>query len=336
MNRASIPKPFPDQTLRVALALYLLCLLVAPFVSAAGPASGTPTATVPPVLLACAQATNPVAGFTCNFPADPPAIIPAGPPYNINCTDNSSVGFNQSIASWKWDFGDGGTGTDKNPLHAYSEASLYDIRLTVTTWCGSQYSNITTHRISIFCSVPEPAFTTNVTEGYAPLAVQVTDSAKNAPEGITRWTYWFDDTRFSHSRNPVYTYTVPGTYTINQSVWKDCVPISSRSYPPATRQIIVKAVPSVSYEVNGTTTELESAQTLVSATPMTSEPPPAATRPEEPGSTPVSGITKDPVQYIPAVTGPTGIAILPVIALTLIILATIGFGIYLFRTHRKE
>ena len=333
MTRSTMPKPFPDRTLWVLLTL---CLLCASFVSAAGPAPGIPTATVPPVLLACAQATNPVAVFTCNFPADPPAIIPAGPPYIINCTDNSWAGFNQSIASWRWEFGDGGTATDKNPLHAYSEASLYDIRLTVTTWCGSQYSNTTTHRISIFCSVPEPAFTTNVTEGYAPLAVQVTDAAKNAPEGITRWTYWFDDDRFSHSRNPVFTYTVPGTYTINQSVWKDCVPLSSRSYPPATRQIIVSAHPSVTHEVNGTATEPAPAPSLDSVTLLTTEPMPSATRPEHPGNTPVSGSAEDAVQHTPAVTGPAGIAILPVIVLTLIILAVIGFGIYLFRTHRRE
>ena len=335
MNSKSIPKPSPDQTLLVAQSIFLLCILVAPFVSAASPASVTTTATVPPVLLACAQATIPVAGFTCRFPGDPPATIPAGPPYSINCSDNSSIGFNQSIASWKWDFGDGGISTDKNPLHIYSEASLYDIRLTVTTWCGSQYSNTTTHRISIFCSVPEPAFTTNVTEGFTPLAVQVTDASKNTPEDITRWTYWFDDT-ISYSRNPVFTYTVPGTYTINQSVWKDCVPIGSRFYPPATRQIFVNALPSVSYEVNGTTTVPASALTLSPGIPMTRALPLVATTPGEPGSTPVSGVTKDTAPNIPAITGPTGIALLPVIALSLIILAVIGFGIYLFRTHRKE
>jgi PKD repeat protein len=262
----------------VALSVLFFSIILVTAVSAA-PAT-TPSATVPPILQACSQARHPVANFTCDFPENPPAAIPDGPPYSMKCTDSSSSEFNQSIVSWKWDFGDGGISTDKNPEHTYSGASLYDIRLTVTTFCGAQYSNTTYKSTSIYCSAPQPAFTTNVTEGYAPLAVEVTDGSKRTREDITRWTYWFDNTHFSNKRNPVFTYTTPGTYVINQTVWKDCVQLGSTISPAATRLIIVHGPQPVSIDGNGTTT-----------LPPTTLPPSTATVTMASAVTPVEPVT---------------------------------------------
>lgn len=329
-------KRSPHHPLRVALSVFLLCILLVPFVSAANPASVTTTATVPPVLLACSHATNPVAGFTCSFPGDSSAIIPDGPPYIIKCIDNSSSEPDQPIVSWEWDFGDGGSSTDQNPQHTYSKASRYDIRQTVTTWCGSKYSNTTADSISTYCSVPEPEFTPNVTEGFAPLAVQVTDNSKNTPEDITRWTYWFDNTHVSNERNPVFIYSTPGTYTINQTVWKDCVQIGSNFHPPSARQIIVNPPPALLSDVNGTTTTSATPLTLFPGIPVTSAVPVATTTPAVTSGVPVSVTVTAMVQNVPAVAGPTVIAILPVIALTLIILGVIGAAIYLYRKQKKN
>lgn len=33
---------------------------------------------------------------------------------------------------WSWDFGDGNTSTDQNPLHTYNYAGFYTVNLTVT------------------------------------------------------------------------------------------------------------------------------------------------------------------------------------------------------------
>lgn len=336
MNRESCMNQFSRSTIRVALLFFLLTSLVVPCASAADAGSLTTTATVPPILMACAHATNPVAGFSCRFPGDPAAIIPDGPPYIIRCSDNSSAGSNQSVASWNWDFGDGGSSTDPNPWHTYSEASLYEIRLTVNTWCGSQYSSTTSESISTYCSVGEPAFTTNVTEGFAPLAVQVTDASKNTPESITRWTYWFDNSHGSHSRNPVFTFTVPGIYTINQTVWKDCVQISSKVPPPYERHIIVNSPPTRSY-VTGITNTTPAAvltqypEAVVTQTAVESAPVPA-----EPSGAPVPGTESNRGSTTPAVTGPASIAPLPIIVLSLIVLGTIAMGIYLYRNMKKN
>jgi len=241
MNRSPGPA-----TCIVISAAFLLVLLILPVSGA--PATTTTEATVPPVLQACSHATNPVAAFTCQYPENGTAV-PDGPPYTVRCLDSTEVLNNQSIASWRWDFGDGGSSTDQNPRHTYSTPSLYDIQLTVTTVCGSQYTNKSLTSLSVYCSAPQPGFNTNVTEGDAPLAVAVTDTSLRSPQDVARWTYWFDDTHSSSERNPVFTYTRPGTYLINQTVWKDCVQIGSTTYPPAVRQIRVN-----SPAANGTAT----------------------------------------------------------------------------------
>jgi len=50
---------------------------------------------------------------------------------NIVFTDQSSDPDGQ-ITQWQWDFGDGTTSTDQNPIHAYDKAGEYTVTLTVT------------------------------------------------------------------------------------------------------------------------------------------------------------------------------------------------------------
>jgi hypothetical protein len=196
----------------------------------------------------------------------------------MKCTDTSSTDANQSIVSWKWDFGDGGSSTDRNPVHTYSGVSRYDVRLTVTTFCGSQYSNTTINSMNIYCSVPVPGFTTNVTEGFAPLAVGVNDTSLRTPADATGWTYWFDDYHFSNERDPAFVYIAPGIYTINQTISKNCVQLGSSASTPATRQIKVYP-PQTGGVVNMTNGTL-------SPTPLRTTAEPAATTPVIPAGTP--------------------------------------------------
>jgi PKD repeat protein len=389
-------KRSPNPVICAILSGLLLCIILVPVVSAANPPSATPSATVPPVLLACSRATNPEANFTCGFSGDPSPVIPDASPYTIKCIDNSSAGASQSIVSWKWDFGDGGSSTDQNPRHTYSEAGRYDIRLTVSTLCGSQYSNTTFMSVPVYCSMPQPAFTTNVSEGDVPLAVEVTDGSLRTPQDITRWTYWFDNTHISHDRNPVFIYTTPGIYIINQTVRKDCVQPGSNSYPPATRQIRVNPPSTASSPVNETNTTPKITATgavPVGTTPAGTEPVlVAATEttlnvPAVPGTgtlnvntepagakifiddilrgtspttvadlsagshtirleregyynmtVPVGITGGKTTEFSTSLTasGSTGIALLPLIALILIIVGVVVGGIYLFLKQRAE
>ena len=54
-------------------------------------------------------------------------------PFTVNFTDQSSG----NPASWSWDFGDGGSSTQRNPSRTYNAAGTYTVTLTATNTCGS-------------------------------------------------------------------------------------------------------------------------------------------------------------------------------------------------------
>ncbi|AKB36450.1 hypothetical protein MSSAC_1860 [Methanosarcina siciliae C2J] len=56
---------------------------------------------------------------------------------------------------------------------------------------------------------PVANFSSNVSEGFAPLSVQFTDSSENA----TGWNWDFGDGAVSNEQNPAHTYLSPGNYT---------------------------------------------------------------------------------------------------------------------------
>ncbi|HII92472.1 MAG TPA: PKD domain-containing protein, partial [Methanosarcina sp.] len=58
--------------------------------------------------------------------------------------------------------------------------------------------------------LPEAFFSSNVTEGYAPLNVQLTDLSQNA----TEWKWDFGDGASSQKQNTAHTYSAAGTYII--------------------------------------------------------------------------------------------------------------------------
>ena len=42
------------------------------------------------------------------------------------------------IESWAWDFGDGNTSSEQNPVHTYNDNGTYEVSLTVTTDIGTE------------------------------------------------------------------------------------------------------------------------------------------------------------------------------------------------------
>lgn len=70
--------------------------------------------------------TNPIAGFSAN-----PTYGNA--PITVQFTDESTG----SPTSWHWDFGDGSSSTQRNPVHTYQYGGSYDVTLTVTRTTSS-------------------------------------------------------------------------------------------------------------------------------------------------------------------------------------------------------
>jgi PKD repeat protein len=65
-------------------------------------------------------------------------ILPTKADFNFNNSltvlfQDKSISGSLDIVSWEWDFGDGNTSTEQNPIHTYSTSGTYHVKLTVKT-----------------------------------------------------------------------------------------------------------------------------------------------------------------------------------------------------------
>lgn len=150
-------------------------------------------------------AVTPVALFHSN-------VTSGTVPTTVQFMDSST----NSPTSWIWSFGDGGSSTEQNPVHAYTSAGTYTVTLTATNAGGSNTVSKTGHIVvSTVATTPVAAFLSTVESGTAPLTVQFVDSSVNTP---TSWVWSFGDGNTSTLQNPSHTYMTEGTYTVTLTV----------------------------------------------------------------------------------------------------------------------
>jgi PKD repeat protein len=119
----------------------------------------------------------------------------------------ASVSGNPS--SWRWDFGDGTTSTDRNPSHAYLESGFHRVTLVATAGSATKTAARTLTVI--------PA-TSNATFMFSPStpgpgeSVQFTDTTSESP---TSWQWNFGDGTTSSVKNPNHAFGQTGTYTVS-------------------------------------------------------------------------------------------------------------------------
>jgi PKD repeat protein len=146
----------------------------------------------------------PVADFVTNATNGYPA-------FNILFTDDST----HTPTSWYWEFGDGNTSTDQNPVHTYDDVIgnnhvHYSVNHSATNDGGVDWENKT----DLITAWPLNCnFTTNVTSGNAPLWVGFTDVTLNGT--ATAWNWSFGDGNYSNDQNPVHEYTSVGSYDVS-------------------------------------------------------------------------------------------------------------------------
>ena len=127
---------------------------------------------------------------------------------------NTSVGY---TTSWLWEFGDGTTSTEQHPMHTYTAAETYTVRLTVANEIGSD-SQTQADLITVAPPPPVASFTGSVQTGLAPLTVAFSDTSTG---DITSWLWEFGDGTVSSDQHPVHTYTRAGTYSVRLTVLGD-------------------------------------------------------------------------------------------------------------------
>ncbi len=130
----------------------------------------------------------------------------------VNSTDDTE------ITGYNWDFKDGNTSTQPNPVHTFTTAGTYEVELTVED--GEGLTDTTTLSIQVDPpnEAPIAAVGADPTEGIAPLEVAFMGSASTDDVAITSYSWDFKDGATSTEEDPTHTFTTPGTYEVSLTV----------------------------------------------------------------------------------------------------------------------
>jgi FOG: PKD repeat len=125
---------------------------------------------------------------------------------------------NVAEGTYRWDFGDGTTSSEKDPIHTYKSTGVYNVTLAVSNAYGTY--NYTLKNVSITDTLKADFSATN-NQGSSPLRVQFTDTSIGS--GNTSSFLWnFGDGTTSTERNPTHTYNRTGQYTVALTVTNPC------------------------------------------------------------------------------------------------------------------
>jgi PKD repeat protein len=112
---------------------------------------------------------------------------------------------------WKWDFGDGVSGTGQNPDHAYRQEGVYTVRLTASD--GYTTNTLTKKDYITVVNIPNADFVADKTKGITPFTVYFSDKSTGNPTG---WKWDFGDGAMSTEQNPSHVYTTSGSSITNK------------------------------------------------------------------------------------------------------------------------
>ncbi|WP_305856915.1 PKD domain-containing protein [Flavihumibacter rivuli] len=147
-------------------------------------------------------------------------------PHTVNFQDLTSNG-----ASWAWEFGDGNTSTQQNPVHTYTSPGSYTVKLTVTTTDGCTNTITKTNFVRI--EAPTNLSVRGLPDGgCVPYTIRP-EAIITAIDGIAAYQWDFGVAGGSSNvANPSFTYTNPGTYNVSlivttNSGCKDTVSITN-------------------------------------------------------------------------------------------------------------
>ncbi|MEM2878174.1 MAG: PKD domain-containing protein [Candidatus Hadarchaeales archaeon] len=155
--------------------------------------------------------------FTFCCPAPGPAGI--NPPvarfvYTVDTSENgSAVSFHDrsedadgDIAEYFWEFGDGTTSGEQNPVHIYRSGGTYTVSLTVKDRSG-KYSSFAENIVIRSTTAPRAYFSYSPVWPFAGETVHFTDLSHDGNGSIVTWHWDFGDGNTSSARNPSHVYS---------------------------------------------------------------------------------------------------------------------------------
>lgn len=153
-----------------------------------------------------------VATWDCVIITTPPV-----PGFSYEVTDNclGIVEFTDASGnfpdSWSWDFGDGNTSTDKDPLHSYLQSGTYDVVLTSCNMVGCE-------SVTVPVTVEGVLFVNFTAPQYIQInsPIMFMDNTENAT--YWQWNFGNGQTAVGQIANPVTFYGALGVYTVSLTV----------------------------------------------------------------------------------------------------------------------
>jgi VCBS repeat-containing protein len=152
----------------------------------------------------------PHSGGTGNQPPTADFIY-ANDTLKVTFSDQSDD-FDGNVVAWDWDFGDGNSSAEQSPTHTYAAGGDYYVTLTVTDDGGA--SDATSQQVTV--TGPNQAPTANFSYISSGLVVTFTDTSSDPDpaDSIIAWSWDFGNGNSDNVQNPVFTYTVAGTYQV--------------------------------------------------------------------------------------------------------------------------
>ena len=148
----------------------------------------------------------------------PPTADFVGVPLEI--TEGESVSFTcqSEYANQRfWEFGDGHTSNEINPVHVYLNDGVYTVKLTVTNSLGSNLNEKINYITVIPNTDPPIADFSAISPDICDGSVQFTDESIYADT----WYWDFGDGNHSTEQHPLHIYTISGIYNISLHVTND-------------------------------------------------------------------------------------------------------------------
>lgn len=185
---------------------------------------------------------SPIAGFSYSTSGN-----------TITFIDNSSYG-----TSYSWDFGDGETSIDQNPIHIYKDNGVYTVIQSVTNGCSTK-TQTSTITIAI---APIPSFTSDYS---GPICVEETvQFTSTSTYGPTSFVWEFEGgiPSTSTDENPIVQYNNSGSFKVTLSVTNDY----GTNQIEFNNYIVVEPKPVVAFTERADGLKVDFTQNIIGAT----------------------------------------------------------------------
>jgi PKD repeat protein len=160
-----------------------------------------------------------------------PPVANANGPYAgtegnpVQFSSDGSADTDGVIVSYAWDFGDGATSTDANPMYTYVAAGSYTVTLMVTDDAADSGTEVTSATIeALVVNAPPVADANGPYSGFVGEAIVFDGNGSSDTDGtIVRFDWDFGDgaTALDAGPGPSHSYSAAGTYTVTLTVTDD-------------------------------------------------------------------------------------------------------------------